>query len=136
METGQLGDGSTEYTDAPVAVSGLSEVTQVAAGGDNSLAVLKNGKVMAWGANGDGQLGDGTTTVSDVPVAVSGISEATAVAGSERSSFALLKDGSVMAWGENEDEGAAGELGDGTETSSDVPSRSAQWANRLLALSI
>lgn len=124
-EHGQLGDGSsTEYTDVPVAVSGLSEVTQVAAGGDNSLALLKDGTVMAWGANAAGQPGGGATTASDVPVAISAISEATAIAaGSSRfgdppgRSLALLKNGTVMAWGENEE----GELGDGTETNSDVP---------------
>jgi alpha-tubulin suppressor-like RCC1 family protein len=120
--SGQLGDGGAQsYSDVPVAVSGLSEVVAITAGGQQSLALLKDGTVMAWGANGAGQLGDGSTTRSDVPVAVSAISEATAVTSGERSSFALLKDGSVMAWGENEDEGAKGELGDGTETSSDVP---------------
>jgi alpha-tubulin suppressor-like RCC1 family protein len=117
---GQLGDGSTEDTDVPVAVSGLSEVVAIAASRDHSLALLRDGTVMAWGGNGTGQLGDGTTTASDVPVAVSGISEATAVAAGELSSFALLRDGTVMSWGANEPE-EGGELGDGTETSSDVP---------------
>jgi alpha-tubulin suppressor-like RCC1 family protein len=128
---GQLGAGNIPGPKAcetcsptPVAVSGLSEVVQVAAGGENSLALLKDGAVMAWGANGVGQLGNGTTTASDVPVAVSGISEATAVAvgtrvhgGSPGRGLAVLKDGTVMAWGFNEE----GELGDGTETNSDVP---------------
>ncbi len=97
----------------PVVVSGLSEVVAIAAGREQSLALLKNGTVMAWGANEAGQLGDGTTTGSDVPVPVSGISEATAIAAGGRSSFALLKNGTVMAWGEDN---ISGQLGAGNVT--------------------
>ena len=101
----------------PVAVSGLSEVTAIAAGERSSFAVLRDGTVMAWGGNVGGQLGDGTRTDSDVPVAVSGLSEVTAIAASEWSGFAVLRDGRVMAWGENEE----GVLGDGSEMGSEVP---------------
>jgi alpha-tubulin suppressor-like RCC1 family protein len=65
--TGQLGDGTTEGPEkcpttrpcstTPVAVSGLKEVVALAAGDEHSLALLKNGEVMAWGANEHGQLG-------------------------------------------------------------------------------
>ncbi len=114
---GQLGNGTTTDTDVPGAVSGLTGVTAIAAGGNHSLALLSNGTVMAWGRNGYGQLGDGTTTESDVPVAVSGLSGVTAIAGGYEYSLALLSNGTVMAWGEN----GSGQLGNGTHTSSDVP---------------
>jgi len=114
---GQLGNGTTVNSDQPVAVSGLSEVTTVSAGGNHSLALLSNGTVMAWGENGSGQLGNGTTTNSDVPVAVSGLTGVTAIAAGAKHSLALLSNGTVMAWGSNND----GQLGNGTITSSDVP---------------
>src|SRR5437660_6776934 len=92
---GQLGNGESgepggretcpQYLEAPacsttpVAVSGVSGVTAAAGGGilennDFSLALLEDGKVMAWGSGFSGQLGDGTTSSSDVPVEVTGFS--------------------------------------------------------------
>ncbi len=132
---GQLGDGSTKGSETcaealpcsttPVAVSGLSEVTAIAAGGD-SLALLRNGTVMDWGYNGAGQLGNGSTTgpqtcdgsaCSTTPVPVSGLSGVTDIAGGWIHSLALLSNGTVMAWGNNEH----GHLGNGTTSNSDVP---------------
>jgi len=123
--SGQLGDdvaGGPENcgtkkspepcSDVPVAVSGLSGVAAVAAGGEHSLALLSNGTVMAWGANQSGQLGDGNTQDSDVPVAVSGLSGVVAIAAGEEDSLALLSNGTVMAWGSNE----LGQLGEGFST--------------------
>jgi alpha-tubulin suppressor-like RCC1 family protein len=83
---GQLGDGIDDDTsDLPVAVSELSGVAAIAAGGlpgglqgelpfEHSLALLSNGTVMAWGSNVSGQLGDGSTQNSSVPAAVIGLS--------------------------------------------------------------
>jgi alpha-tubulin suppressor-like RCC1 family protein len=127
-ESGQLGNGSTTGSDLPVAVSGLSGVTAVASSaanahstvpprGEHSLALLSNGTVVAWGANGSGQLGNGTTTSSDVPVPVSGLSGVTAIAAGGEHNLALLSNGTVMAWGGNE----YGQLGNGSTTGSTVP---------------
>ncbi len=114
---GQLGDGTTENSLAPIPVSDLGEVVSVAAGSDHSLALLSNGTVMAWGANNVGQLGDGNNTSSDLPVAVSGLSGVTAIAAGGEFSLALLSNGHVMAWGEGEE----GRLGDGSINNSNVP---------------
>jgi alpha-tubulin suppressor-like RCC1 family protein len=124
---GQLGDGTTTNSDVPVAVcapapepcpgSHLSEVVAIAAGEEQSLALLRSGKVMAWGGNSEGQLGDGTTTNRNVPVEVSGLIEVAAIAAGEEHSLALLKSGEVMAWGRN----TFGQLGDHTTTNRDVP---------------
>ncbi len=136
-ERGQLGDGTNtgpnacvqfrgvhyEYEEfrpcsaTSVAVSGLSGVTAIAAGGNHSLVLLSNGTVMAWGVNGNGQLGDGTTKDSDVPVAVSGLSGVIAISAGPAHSLALLSNGTVMAWGANE----WGQLGDGTTTDKHMP---------------
>ncbi len=113
----QLGDGFQQlYSSVPVAVSGLQFVTAVAAGGRHSLALLADGSVVAWGANGLGQLGDGGTSESAVPVAVPGLSEVRAIAAGDSHSLALLANGTVMAWGDDED-GQLG-VGGGVEYSS------------------
>jgi alpha-tubulin suppressor-like RCC1 family protein len=126
---GQLGDGThtgpeicskvpeRSCSTTPVEVGKLSGVAAVAGGQNHTLALLDNGTVMAWGANGSGQLGNATTTNSDVPVAVKGLSEVSAIAAGYEYSLAMLKNGKVMAWGEN----TAGQLGTGTKEGSDVP---------------
>jgi alpha-tubulin suppressor-like RCC1 family protein len=127
---GQLGNGTTAESQAPVPVCAvgasspcseesqqLKEVIAVAAGKDHSLALRKDGTVVAWGRNTSGQLGNGTTTGSGVPVEVSGLTEVVAIAAGAKHSLALLKGGTVKAWGE----GTSGQLGNGSETNSDVP---------------
>ena len=123
---GELGAGTVSGPDncehepcstRPVAVSGISNATQVAAGVGHTCALLAGGSVDCWGDNEYGQLGDSTTNNSDVPVAVSGISNATRVAAGAYYTCALLAGGSVDCWGRN----YYGALGDGNTTSSDVP---------------
>ena len=115
----QLGDGFKEhFSDVPVPVTGLQFVTAVAAGGRHSLALLADGTVVAWGANGLGQLGNGGTTESNVPVAVEGLSGVKAISAGASHSLALLTNGTVMAWGDNE----SGQLGIGSSVEdSEVP---------------
>jgi Regulator of chromosome condensation (RCC1) repeat/IPT/TIG domain len=83
---GQLGNGETGpdtcglrsepigCAQAPVAVSALSGVTAVSAGGAHSLALLGNGTVMAWGDGEHGQLGNGKRNNVNVPTPVNGLS--------------------------------------------------------------
>ncbi|MGA2835436.1 MAG: MBG domain-containing protein [Acidimicrobiales bacterium] len=118
---GQLGDGTTQATETPVAVAAPAGVTftAVAAGGDHSLALSSTGTVYAWGANSHGQLGDGSTTSVDAPVVVAtpaGVTF-TAIAAGTGHSLALASDGQVYAWGFD----ASGQLGDGTDVDSLTP---------------
>lgn len=109
---GQLGAGSTEGPEwcvnrapcsgVPVALSGLSGVTQVSAGDLHNLALLSDGTVEAWGNDEAGQLGDGGFRESDVPVAVKGLAGVTQISAGNYHSLALLSDGTVEAWGEDE----------------------------------
>lgn len=142
--TGQLGDVSAEHlADNPVYVcqskvpkhnycaGDLTEVVSIAAGANFGLALLKNGTVVAWGANDEGQLGTGkkkgpekckletkvSVACSDVAVAVRGLTEVVALAAGEESAVALVKNGTVKTWGA----GANGELGDGTSARSPTP---------------
>jgi alpha-tubulin suppressor-like RCC1 family protein len=112
-ESGELGDGTSgleSYSDLPVPVSGLSGVASVSAGESHNLALLGNGKVMAWGDDGSGQLGDGVEGgSSDVPVLVSGLSglsrvTALVAGGGSLALFSSPREpgdfpGSVLDWG-------------------------------------
>ena len=90
-------------------MSGLSDVTAIAAGGEFSLALLSNGHVMAWGQGEEGKLGDGIINNSNVPVEVTGLSEVTAISAGGKHALALQSDGRVKAWGSNKE----GQLGNG-----------------------
>jgi alpha-tubulin suppressor-like RCC1 family protein len=138
---GELGDGTNtgpEICDeashpcsaTPVEVSGVTDATQVTAGGAFTCAVLSTGHVECWGVNEYGELGDATMTgpetceydgfsfpCSTTPVEVSDITDATQVTASYEDTCALLSTGRVDCWGWN----AYGQLGNGTETSSDTP---------------
>ncbi|MBI3610267.1 MAG: Ig-like domain-containing protein, partial [Nitrospirae bacterium] len=107
---GQLGNGATRSSTAPVTVTGITTATAISAGWTHTCAVLSDSTVKCWGYNGYGQLGDGTTTNSSIPVAVSGIATAIGVTTGESHTCALLADGTVKCWGYN----GYGQLGSGT----------------------
>jgi alpha-tubulin suppressor-like RCC1 family protein len=110
LEDGTVVQWAPGSEEAPKAVSGLSEVAAISQGPSVLIALLRDGRVMAFGENVFGQLGNGSSEESAVPVEVSGISDAVAVSAGDASGFALLQDGTVRSWGRNE----YGELGDGT----------------------
>jgi alpha-tubulin suppressor-like RCC1 family protein len=115
---GELGNGSTNDSSNPVAVSMPSGTTfsSISAGAGFSLALDRTGSAWAWGS---GLLGDGSTTQSDTPVAVSmpgGVRFTAITAGSEHS-LALDSGGRAWAWGYN----LYGQLGNGTTTNSYTP---------------
>lgn len=118
--SGQLGDGKSETEhEKPVRVENITNAVAVAAGEAHAVALLSNGKVMAWGNNGYGQLGNGTSgNTSDEPVEVKGLpsnERVVAVAAGGNSSYAVINNGTVMAWGDN----GRGQLGDGSTNNSD-----------------
>jgi alpha-tubulin suppressor-like RCC1 family protein len=128
---GELGNNNTTASLVPVAVSTGSgtalygkTVVSIANGFGHTLALCSDGKLVAWGFNGNGQLGTGGTTSSAVPVAVNiGPSSAlygkkvVAIGAGYFSSLALCSDGTVAAWGYNTEE----ELGNGGTAASNLP---------------
>jgi alpha-tubulin suppressor-like RCC1 family protein len=105
---GQLGNGSTENSDVPVRVPLTEPVRQVFQGGSGpkngqSIAILANGAVWAWGDNDRGQLGTGTRTSSNVPLHVDvpkGVNFVTVSSGGF-ASYATDGSGRLWAWGDN-----------------------------------
>ena len=119
---GQLGNGTTTDSSAPVQVVGLggsgslTNVTAVAGGFSHSLALIGDGTADAWGYGGWGQLGNGNTADSSAPVQVSGLIGADQISASGYTSVARTGSG-VLDWGYN----GSGQLGDGSTTDSSVP---------------
>jgi hypothetical protein len=135
--SGQLGNGTETLSAEPVAVCAVGEkapcvnhlngVKAIAAGVGWGLALLENGKVVAWGENSEGQLGSGNETKSTVPVIVCAVGATSpcseeskqlkgvkAVEAGQDQSLALLENGTVVAWG-------GPDLGNGTSTKSNTP---------------
>lgn len=110
--TGRLGDGTSNNSSVPVAVSSITDITTVVAGNDHGVALKSDGTVWSWGRNQEGRLGDGTTTNSNIPVQATGLTGVVAIAAGSRHTLALKGDGTVWSIGYN----LNGELGDGTNT--------------------
>jgi alpha-tubulin suppressor-like RCC1 family protein len=100
-------------------VGGLTNVTDIAAGWNHSLAVGEEGVVYTWGFNYSGQLGlgdHGEDTDRNVPTLVDGVNGVVAVAGGFYHSLALSFDGTVMTCGVNN----SGQLGLGDTDNRDT----------------
>jgi alpha-tubulin suppressor-like RCC1 family protein len=126
-DAGELGNGGAASAARPARVAGLPAgvaVTALTSSWEGSGALLANGDYYDWGYNAAGQLGDASTRSSAVPVKVRLPGPVTQVfqGGSgptNGQTVAILSGGSVWSWGNNQ----RGQLGNGTETSSDVPVR-------------
>ena len=116
---GRLGDNSTTTRSSPVTVvGGITNWSQLAAGGSHSLGVTGAGIAYAWGRNFTGQLGDNTTSNRSSPVTVvGGITNWSQIAAGYAQSLGLTSAGVAYAWGYN----TVGTLGDNTTTSRSSP---------------
>jgi alpha-tubulin suppressor-like RCC1 family protein len=116
---GKLGDGTTNNSNIPVDVLGLTgPAVSVSTGYHHSCALLVSSTVQCWGWNIGGQLGDGTNNDSNIAVTVQGLpSTVEAVTTGSRNSCALLTNGDLKCWGDN----TYGQVGDGTNSDRSLP---------------
>ena len=109
--------------DFPVQVSGLSDVIDIAAGAEHSLALRTDGSVWVWGSNDQLQsfdLGPGPphfTPPALVPVPVQALVGAStggdaALAAGDAHSVVRMADGTLRAWGSNDFGQADPDIGD------------------------
>ena len=125
---GQLGDGTTDASNAPVAVpdidgsSPAKTAIAVSLGDAHSCALLATGAVKCWGGDDRNELGSGPgTSLTPLPVTdVDGSSldkTAVALAVGGTHSCVVLATGTTKCWGGN----TRGELGSNTGTSETAP---------------
>jgi alpha-tubulin suppressor-like RCC1 family protein len=122
---GQLGIGTINVSsDVPVKVSLPGPVAQVAEGGSSAdngqtIVMLADGSLYAWGNDTWSQLGDRGTFRQPSPVPIHPPTDVTyaVIASGGASSYAIDTAGNVWAWGK----GTRGELGDGTTQKSATP---------------
>ena len=125
QNVGQLGDGTQPTRALPNAVAPPFAVdfslNQLAAGTWLTCGLSRSGTAYCWGQNYYGQLGDGTTTYRSTAVQVllpAGV-RLGSLAASDSSTCGVAVDGDTYCWGYN----FYGQLGDGTTTSRNVPTR-------------
>ena len=123
--SGQLGEGSSgTNSDVPVQVTLPDTVGQAAQGGSVSangqtLVMLADGSVYAWGSDSTYQLGDGQKASEPSPELITppkGVTYKTLATGGN-TSYAITTTGAVYAWGGS----TVGQVGDGKTTSVKKP---------------
>jgi len=128
---GQLGSEVNSDTSTPnptpalVTLQGATgQVTQIAAGGNHSLALTSTGQLYAFGDNEHGQLGSeansGTEEANPTPrlVALAGATgQVTQIAAGRQDSLAVTSSGQLYAFGENQH----GQLGSETNFPTTIP---------------
>jgi alpha-tubulin suppressor-like RCC1 family protein len=114
--SGELGNGSLQQSNTPVAVSGLSNVVDVITGDAHTCALQLGGLAFCWGRGQEGELGNGGSVNSATPVQVS-LSGVVSLAAGTKSTCAITAGGALSCWGDN----TFGQIGDGTTTRRPAP---------------
>lgn len=100
-KSGQVGDGTSIHQLVPKQVAGLADIVQVAAGGNSSFALDKNGDVWAWGDYYSPYINEDPLLPFQKRgglIKLEGLKDVTSLAISNHGSVALHKDGSATIW--------------------------------------
>jgi alpha-tubulin suppressor-like RCC1 family protein len=119
---GVLGNGTTTAQLTPKQVQGLSNIIQIDADINSSLALKSDGTVWSWGLVND--------NIQYLPVQIPGLSNIIQISLGLNHGLALKNDGTVWAWGFNN----YGQLGDGTKTNRFPPIK-VQGISNIIAIS-
>ncbi|HEU4629594.1 MAG TPA: hypothetical protein VFS08_07595 [Gemmatimonadaceae bacterium] len=100
---GVLGDGTTAFAMAPVAVAGGLKFVAIDAGNEFTCGLAVSGETYCWGRNDEGQLGDPALSVahSALPVLVSGGHRFRTLTLGAAHACGLEADGTAVCWGRN-----------------------------------
>jgi len=119
---GELGDGTTTSSLAPVAVAGITNAVSIAATdvdddsgdtrGSHTCALLADGRVRCWGQNVEGS-DDALVAHDTIAPTDMGVDHGVAVAVAELQTCVARDDGSIVCWGFDQ----RGALGDGSTAS-------------------
>ena len=112
-----MGNGSTESSTRPVAVSGDLRLKSISVGWDHTCGVTVDNNAYCWGRGRYGRLGNGSSENSMVPTAVSGGLSFESVNSGMAHTCGITTEGDGFCWGRNED----GILGNDSVESSPVP---------------
>ena len=106
-DAGLFGNATSQTLPIKIPTGGVmagKTITTLSHTGGHVLALTSDGKVFAWGKNGNGQLGNGSTTDSSQPVAVDGGAlegkSVVAVSAGSLHSLALTSEGRIIVWGQ------------------------------------
>lgn len=124
---GQLGTGGRTSSSVPVRVAGGLRLSSISVGSSHTCGVATDGEGWCWGDNHLGQLGNGGSTDPESPLGYYKLSPARVLGGLKWKQISVgswvtcgvTTTGEVYCWGFN----GSGELGNGTQTSSNVPTR-------------
>jgi len=114
---GQLGNGSTESSMVPVAVSGDLRFKSISADWDHTCGVTEDNDAYCWGRGRYGRLGNGSAENSMIPAAVSGGLSFESVNSGMAHTCGITTNGDAFCWGLNED----GILGNNSVETSPIP---------------
>ena len=112
--SGELGNGTTQESTSPIAVSGGLTFAAITAGQGATCGVTTGGAAYCWGYNGYGQLGNAaaplTNAPNPTPLLVSGGLTFATVSTGYLHTCGVTPQGAAYCWGDNSE----GELGDGS----------------------